>query len=85
MSKQIKATQFIDPGHSWLAVKRKLLSELGILDKVSSFSYQKGNTVYLEEDCDVNLLAKIINADKLRYSSSTSDNLSRDGTKLKLR
>jgi hypothetical protein len=44
-----------DPGHGWLAVKRKELIELGILDKVSYYSYQKGQTVYLEEDCDAAL------------------------------
>lgn len=44
-----------DPGHGWLAVKRKECVELGILDKISSWSYQKGQTVYLEEDCDAAL------------------------------
>ncbi len=44
-----------DPGHGWLAVKRKELIELGILDKISHCSYQKGDTVYLEEDCDASL------------------------------
>lgn len=38
--------------HGFISVKRKELSELGILDKISSYSYQKGNTVYLEEDRD---------------------------------
>lgn len=42
----------VDGGHGWLAVKRKELIELGILDKISSCSYQKGKTVYLEEDMD---------------------------------
>jgi hypothetical protein len=41
-----------DPGHGWLAVKRDELVKLGILDKITSWSYQKGQTVYLEEDCD---------------------------------
>lgn len=41
-----------DPGHAWLAVKRKLLIDLGILHKITPYSYQKGKTVYLEEDCD---------------------------------
>jgi hypothetical protein len=42
-----------DPGHGWIAVKRKELEELGIADKISRFSYQNGGTVYLEEDCDL--------------------------------
>jgi len=44
-----------DAGHGWLAVKRKELVELGIITQVSSCSYQKGKTVYLEEDCDAPL------------------------------
>jgi hypothetical protein len=42
----------VDAGHAWLAVKRKELDELNIADKISSYSYVKGGTVYLEEDCD---------------------------------
>lgn len=41
-----------DAGHGWLAVKRQDLIDLDILDQVSSCSYEKGDTVYLEEDCD---------------------------------
>lgn len=44
-----------DAGHGWYAVKRAKLKAMGILDKVSAFSYQRGNTVYLEEDCDASL------------------------------
>jgi hypothetical protein len=41
-----------DPGHGWLAVKLSELKMFGIEDKISSFSYVKGKTAYLEEDCD---------------------------------
>ena len=44
---------YADPGHGWAAVKRKTLVELGILDKITYFSYQRGQSVYLEEDCDL--------------------------------
>ena len=44
-----------DPGHAWMAVKRAELERLGILDKISSYSYQRGKTVYLEEDCDYSI------------------------------
>ncbi len=53
-----------DSGHGWLAVKRKELRDLGIEDKVSPYSYAKGNTVYLEEDCDAPLY---INAQKIMF------------------
>jgi hypothetical protein len=42
-----------DPGHGWLQVKRQELIDLEILDKISHYSYQKGDNVYLEEDCDL--------------------------------
>ena len=41
-----------DPGHGWVAVKREELIRLNILKEISPYSYQKGQTVYLEEDCD---------------------------------
>jgi len=44
---------YSDAGHGWLAVKRAYLEELGILSQISSYSYQRGATVYLEEDCDM--------------------------------
>jgi len=41
-----------DPGHGWLAVRKSELLELGILQSITPYSYMKGDTVYLEEDCD---------------------------------
>jgi len=41
-----------DPGHGWLALPRSVAAKSGVLDKVSSCSYQHGHMVYLEEDCD---------------------------------
>lgn len=54
----------MDAGHGWLAVKRAELISLGIIDKVSSYSYQSvsGKTVYLEEDCDAPLFYKAMKA-----------------------
>ena len=45
----------VDAGHEWLAVKKKELVELGIADKISGYSYEKGATAYLEGDCDAAL------------------------------
>jgi len=55
-----------DPGHGWLAVKRKLLKELGVADKITAYSYQSksGQTIYLEEDGDAQ---RFIQAYKLKY------------------
>jgi hypothetical protein len=41
-----------DPGHGWLAVKKSELTELQIYGQITQYSYMKGDTVYLEEDCD---------------------------------
>ena len=42
----------IDPGHGWLEVLRSELKELGILNQISRYSYQRDDKVFLEEDCD---------------------------------
>ena len=62
MSSTFKVKFYSDPGHGWAAVKRKVLEDLGIIDRISHYSYQKGDTVYLEEDCDYPLFATTLNA-----------------------
>ena len=61
-------TFYEDPGHGWLAVKRGELERLNILSKISSFSYQNGGTVYLEEDCDARVF---VNAKEERKETVT--------------
>jgi hypothetical protein len=56
MSGTFKVKFYSDPGHGWGAVKRKVLTDLGIAHKITPYSYQKGDTVYLEEDCDLSEL-----------------------------
>lgn len=51
-----------DSGHGWLAVKRGEIEKLGIADKITTFSYQKGKTVYLEEDTDLSTFKTAIEA-----------------------
>jgi hypothetical protein len=43
-----------DPGHGWLHVKRAVALDVMGIDfvRLSSCSYQRGKTLYLEEDCD---------------------------------
>ena len=61
MSATFKVKFYNDPGHGWGAVKRQVLVDLGIADKISTYSYQKGDTVYLEEDCDYPLFTTTMN------------------------
>ena len=44
---------YTDSQHGWIAVKRQELVDLGIHKNITSWSYQKGNTAYLEEDWDL--------------------------------
>lgn len=44
---------YTDPGHGWLAVKVADVLRLGMSAKdFSSYSYTRGSSLYLEEDCD---------------------------------
>lgn len=47
---------FTDPGHGWVGVKIQVLKNLRIADKISHYSYMRGASAYLEEDCDLGLL-----------------------------
>jgi hypothetical protein len=53
----MKLDFYEDPGHGWLAVPLELLDSLGLVDKVSTYSYIRGALAHLEEDCDYSLFA----------------------------
>lgn len=46
-----------DPGHGWLHVKRAVAKQImgKKFNQLTFFSYQRGQTIYLEEDQDANL------------------------------
>ena len=46
---------FSDPGHGWVKVPGALLRELGIVERISSYSYAAAGFGYLEEDCDLSV------------------------------
>jgi hypothetical protein len=56
----MKITVYSDPGHSWGKVSIKTVEKLGLIDKISGFSYIRGNYLYLEEDCDLPLVVKAL-------------------------
>lgn len=66
--KMLKINYFTDPGHGWAAVKIKLLQDLGIIEKISHYSYMRGKTVYLEEDCDFSVFLGALQAAGMPYS-----------------
>jgi hypothetical protein len=51
---------YVDPGHGWLAVKRNLLAKYVEFSHISPYSYQKGSTVYLEEDRDASVFLEAL-------------------------
>jgi|AntAceMinimDraft_5_1070358.scaffolds.fasta_scaffold150926_2 hypothetical protein len=54
--KTFTITFYSDPSHGWAKVKRSILETLDIPHLISSYSYQRGEYVYLEEDNDYSLL-----------------------------
>jgi hypothetical protein len=56
MTKKISIKVFADPGHAWARIAKDKLVKLGIADKISTYSYQKGENAFLEEDCDLSVL-----------------------------
>jgi hypothetical protein len=53
----LKLIYTCDPAHGWLHVKRSLAHLImgEAFDRITSFSYQRGGTIYLEEDQDAHL------------------------------
>ena len=71
---------FTDPGHGWIKVPKALLKELGIAEKITKYSYQRGEFAYLEEDCDATVFADALEKRtgcKLKFQEHTADHPSR--------
>jgi len=47
-----------DPSHGYLKVPLENLETLGIIDRISEWSFKKGRYAYLEEDRDAPLFVK---------------------------
>ena len=57
-----------DAGHGWLKVPMSEIKEFKIEDKISRFSYMKGDMVYLEEDCDAPLFIDKLEAEGQKFN-----------------
>lgn len=57
-----------DPGHGWLEVPMSELFAHGLAEKVSTFSYRKGDTAYLEEDCDTPLFLEALKQSGISFT-----------------
>lgn len=60
--KKITLNFYADPGHGWLKCNRKLVFDLGVESQISRFSYQRGDSVFLEEDCDAPVVMRALEA-----------------------
>ena len=70
---------YSDPSHGWLKVQRKKVESLGIAARISSYSFQRGDWVYLEEDIDAGIFLnefKTMNPNKTVVLRSHNSNKS---------
>lgn len=82
-TKQYKFTS--DPGHGWLVVPFADLEKLGMLNKISGYSYinrsAKKRMVYLEEDCDAPFFISTLKEKgitvKVKQQGGNSDRMSK--------
>lgn len=58
--KTFNVTFYSDGGHGWAKIQRQVLVNLDIEDQISSYSYQRGDYAYLEEDIDLGLLVNAL-------------------------
>ena len=63
----MKINVYADPGHAWAKVKKSTLRKLGIADKITTYSYMRGDYAYLEEDCDLSTLMLALRAAGVRF------------------
>jgi len=77
--KTFTITMYTDSGHGWGKVKRNVLQNLGIEDLISPYSYEMGDNVYLEEDCDLSHLRQVLRDNNVvvRYVEKHTDGDSR--------
>jgi hypothetical protein len=70
---------YSDPGHGWLAVTRKDLEKAGVAREITSYSYQRGDMVFLEEDGDASTFLAAIKKQGIepRFREYSGDRRSR--------
>ena len=68
---------YTDPGHGWLAVDRADLDALEITRRISRYSYQQNEKVYLEEDLDMSIFMQAADDAgwqvKMRYQHTNTE------------
>lgn len=62
-------TFFNDPGHGWLEVPVSLLKKLGIIKEITSYSYFRGQSAFLEEDNDWSVFDSAMKLAGIKYGT----------------
>lgn len=78
--KTITLQMFEDPGHGWVRFPKARLAALGIADKITSYSYQRKDMAYLEEDCDLSTLMTALRAagyEEIKFKESWTNRSSK--------
>jgi ribosomal protein S8 len=77
--KKFSITVYSDPSHSYGKVKRSVLKNLKLDKYISSYSFQRGDYVYLEEDRDLSILCQALydNNTRVIFNEKTTDKPSR--------
>lgn len=70
-SKNVTIDFYSDSAHGWAKVSINEIKELGIGKDITTYSYMTDDSVFLEEDCDLNLY---INAIKKQYGDDIDIN-----------
>lgn len=73
----MKFTFFTDPSHGWIKVPKALLVKLGIADKITPYSYVRGDYVYLEEDLDWSIFANAFGINKIQIVNKNTNKASK--------
>lgn len=60
--KSLNFNIYSDPGHGWAKVPMSLVNKLGIRNEITTYSYFRNNSAYLEEDCDLDTFIKACKA-----------------------
>lgn len=66
-TKKITIPVYADPGHAWLKVPHKLLSEINLTASISCHSYKRGDFAYIEEDCDGQILTEALKKNGITF------------------
>ncbi|CAB4122771.1 hypothetical protein UFOVP33_50 [uncultured Caudovirales phage] len=76
LPKTVTLNFYTDPGHGWLEVEKTLIRALHL--QPSTYSYQRDDMAYLEEDCDAYAFMEAAKAKGITVSIQSHNEPMRD-------